>query len=217
MSGHPPMNRPTETASPTRNRETRKSKPIERSSREAQDEGSRAGRYEAGEERPSRGVAGSGATGCGVTECPAISNSLVAAPPRNASAAARQSRPWQAESGRSSKPPSRPPDSEGSQRRNPDEMRLRLDPEENCGAAAGLQTELRKMIAGQQEAIQEIVNVYQMHLAGLATPQRPIGALLLLGPTGTGKTRIVEALAETLGGHATRGPQDRLRGVPAQP
>lgn len=79
--------------------------------------------------------------------------------------------------------------------------RLRLDPEESRGAAAAdLQARLRMMIAGQQEAIEEIVNVYQMHLAGLATPQRPIGALLLLGPTGTGKTRIVEAMAEALVG-----------------
>ena len=56
------------------------------------------------------------------------------------------------------------------------------------------------MIAGQPEAIREIVNVYQMHLAGLAAPGRPIGTMLLLGPTGTGKTRIVEALAEALTG-----------------
>jgi ATP-dependent Clp protease ATP-binding subunit ClpB len=78
--------------------------------------------------------------------------------------------------------------------------RLRLDPDEKGGAAAGLQDELQKMIAGQEEAIQEIVNIYQMHLAGLATPGRPVGALLLLGPTGTGKTRIVEAMAEALVG-----------------
>jgi ATP-dependent Clp protease ATP-binding subunit ClpB len=78
--------------------------------------------------------------------------------------------------------------------------RLRLNPDENGGAAADLKRELRNMIAGQDEAIQEIVNVYQMHLAGLVTPQRPVGALLLLGPTGTGKTRIVEAMAEALAG-----------------
>jgi ATP-dependent Clp protease ATP-binding subunit ClpA len=75
-----------------------------------------------------------------------------------------------------------------------------LDPDENGGAAASLQEELKRMIAGQAEAIQEIVNIYQMHLAGLATSDRPVGALLLLGPTGTGKTRIVEAMAEALVG-----------------
>lgn len=78
--------------------------------------------------------------------------------------------------------------------------RLRLDPNENGGAAANLQDELQKMIAGQAEAIREIVNTYQLHLAGLAAPGKPIGALLLLGPTGTGKTRIVEAMAEALVG-----------------
>ncbi len=78
--------------------------------------------------------------------------------------------------------------------------RLRLDPDENGGAAASLQSELESRIAGQAEAVREIVNVYQMHLAGLAAPGRPVGALLLLGPTGTGKTRIVEAMAEALVG-----------------
>jgi ATP-dependent Clp protease ATP-binding subunit ClpA len=77
---------------------------------------------------------------------------------------------------------------------------MRLNPDENGGEAAGLQRQLSAMIAGQDEAIKEIVNVYQMHLAGLNAPQRPIGTLLFLGPTGTGKTRIVEALAEALVG-----------------
>ena len=78
--------------------------------------------------------------------------------------------------------------------------RVSLNPDENGGQAAQLQRQLSTMIAGQDEAIKEIVNVYQMHLAGLNAPQRPIGTLLFLGPTGTGKTRIVEALAEALVG-----------------
>jgi ATP-dependent Clp protease ATP-binding subunit ClpA len=78
--------------------------------------------------------------------------------------------------------------------------RVRLNPEENGGQASELQRQLSAMIAGQDEAIKEIVNIYQMHLAGLNAPQRPIGTLLFLGPTGTGKTRIVEALAEALVG-----------------
>lgn len=100
-------------------------------------------------------------------------------------------RPWQQEHGKRVHVKGRLGESGG---------RLRLDPDENGGAAAGLQDELQQLIAGQAEAIREIVNIYQMHLAGLATPGRPIGALLLLGPTGTGKTRIVEALAESLVG-----------------
>lgn len=58
------------------------------------------------------------------------------------------------------------------------------------------------MIVGQGEAIEQIINVYQTYLAGLNPPSRPIGNFLFLGPTGTGKTRIVEAAAESLAGDA---------------
>jgi ATP-dependent Clp protease ATP-binding subunit ClpA len=51
---------------------------------------------------------------------------------------------------------------------------------------------------GQDEAIQQIVNIYQMYLTGMSAPGRPIGNFLFMGPTGTGKTRIVEATAEAL-------------------
>jgi len=54
------------------------------------------------------------------------------------------------------------------------------------------------MIIGQDEAIQQIVNIYQMHQTGMNPPGRPIGNFLFLGPTGSGKTRIVEATAEVL-------------------
>jgi ATP-dependent Clp protease ATP-binding subunit ClpA len=54
------------------------------------------------------------------------------------------------------------------------------------------------MIIGQDEAIEQIVNIYQMHLTGMSAPNRPIGNFLFLGPTGSGKTRIVEATAEVL-------------------
>ena len=46
----------------------------------------------------------------------------------------------------------------------------------------------------------QIVPYVQMHQAGLAPEGRPAGVFLLLGPTGTGKTRTVEALAEVLHG-----------------
>jgi ATP-dependent Clp protease ATP-binding subunit ClpA len=61
-----------------------------------------------------------------------------------------------------------------------------------------LEGNLRRLIVGQDEAIQEIVSIYQMHLTGMSAPGRPIGNFLFLGPTGSGKTRIVEATAETL-------------------
>jgi ATP-dependent Clp protease ATP-binding subunit ClpA len=56
------------------------------------------------------------------------------------------------------------------------------------------------LLVGQPEAIDAIIPFIQMHQAGLAPEGRPIGAVLLLGPTGTGKTRTVEALAEVLHG-----------------
>src|SRR5260370_26043946 len=57
---------------------------------------------------------------------------------------------------------------------------------------------LRRMIVGKEEAMQQIVNIYQMNLTGMSAPGRPIGNFLFLGPTGSGKTRIVEATAESL-------------------
>ena len=68
--------------------------------------------------------------------------------------------------------------------------------------AAKLRASLHKRIIGQDHAIQQIVNVYQTYLAGMNSPSRPIGSFLFLGPTGTGKTRLVEAMAESLVGDA---------------
>jgi ATP-dependent Clp protease ATP-binding subunit ClpA len=63
-----------------------------------------------------------------------------------------------------------------------------------------LTSRLRGILIGQDDAIEAIVPYIHMHTAGLAPEGRPIGVFLLLGPTGTGKTRTVEALAETLHG-----------------
>ena len=73
-----------------------------------------------------------------------------------------------------------------------------LDPTKTGQAAGGLETGLGKLIIGQHEAIQQIVNIYQMYVTGMAAPGRPVGNFLFLGPTGSGKTRIVEATAECL-------------------
>ena len=73
-----------------------------------------------------------------------------------------------------------------------------LDPAKTGREASTLETSLRRMIIGQDDAIQQIVNIYQMHLTGMNAPGRPIGNFLFLGPTGSGKTRIVEATAEAL-------------------
>ena len=60
--------------------------------------------------------------------------------------------------------------------------------------------ELSRRVIGQPQAMESIVPYIQMHQAGLAPEGRPLGVFLLLGPTGTGKTRTVEAVAEVLHG-----------------
>jgi len=61
--------------------------------------------------------------------------------------------------------------------------------------------ELSGRIVGQPQALTQIVPYVQMHQAGLAPEGRPVGVFLLLGPTGTGKTRTVEVLAQALHGN----------------
>jgi ATP-dependent Clp protease ATP-binding subunit ClpB len=73
-----------------------------------------------------------------------------------------------------------------------------LDPSRTGREAVNLEHNLKRFIVGQDEAIQQIVNIYQMHLTGMTASGRPIGNFLFLGPTGSGKTRIVEATAEAL-------------------
>src|SRR6204780_5335774 len=77
-------------------------------------------------------------------------------------------------------------------------LNVPLDPGKTGREAVSLETNLRRMIVGQDEAIEQIVNIYQMHLTGMGAPGRPIRNFLFLGPTGSGKTRIVEATAEAL-------------------
>src|SRR5690348_2020241 len=77
-------------------------------------------------------------------------------------------------------------------------LNIPLDPGKTGREAVSLETSLRRKIVGQDEAIQQIVNIYQMNLTGMSAPGRPIGNFLFLGPTGSGKTRIVEATAEAL-------------------
>jgi ATP-dependent Clp protease ATP-binding subunit ClpA len=79
-------------------------------------------------------------------------------------------------------------------------LNLQLNPTQTGLEAEKLDGDLRKRIVGQDEAIDQIISVYQTHLAGMSSPGRPIGNLLFLGPTGSGKTRLVEATAESLVG-----------------
>jgi ATP-dependent Clp protease ATP-binding subunit ClpB len=77
-------------------------------------------------------------------------------------------------------------------------LNIPLDPAQTGKEASSLENNLHRMIVGQDEAVEQIVNIYQMHLTGMSAPGRPIGSFLFLGPTGSGKTRIVEATAEGL-------------------
>ncbi len=67
-------------------------------------------------------------------------------------------------------------------------------------AANDLVTLLSQKVIGQPAAMKYIVPYVEMFQAGLAPEARPVGVFLLLGPTGTGKTKTVEALAEVLHG-----------------
>src|ERR1043165_7391715 len=77
-----------------------------------------------------------------------------------------------------------------------------LDPTLRSNDAKEFENALRRRIVGQDAAVEKVVEIYQMFLAGLNAPGRPVGNLLFLGPTGSGKTRVVEAIAEALFGDA---------------
>jgi len=75
-----------------------------------------------------------------------------------------------------------------------------LDPEQWSSASRHFENALRQKIVGQGEAVQALVELYEVFRAGLRSIARPVGNLLFLGPTGSGKTRIVEVAAEILFG-----------------
>jgi len=75
-----------------------------------------------------------------------------------------------------------------------------LDPGRRSFESRDFEAGLRRKIVGQDEAVQAVVDLYQVFRAGLNSPGRPVGNLLFLGPTGAGKTRVVEATAEVLFG-----------------
>jgi ATP-dependent Clp protease ATP-binding subunit ClpA len=75
-----------------------------------------------------------------------------------------------------------------------------LDPTRRSADSLEFEDSLRRKIVGQPEAISALVDLHQVYVAGMCSPGRPVGNLLFLGPTGSGKTRIVEAAAEVLFG-----------------
>jgi len=77
---------------------------------------------------------------------------------------------------------------------------VQLNPSLRSIESRDFEAGLRRKIVGQDEAVQAVVDLYQVFRAGLNSPGRPVGNLLFLGPTGAGKTRVVEATAEVLFG-----------------
>jgi ATP-dependent Clp protease ATP-binding subunit ClpB len=75
-----------------------------------------------------------------------------------------------------------------------------LDPTLRSVESQEFQAALKSKVVGQEEGVRALVDLYQVFCAGMSSSGRPVGNLLFLGPTGSGKTRIVEAAAEILFG-----------------
>ena len=61
-----------------------------------------------------------------------------------------------------------------------------------------LETELKKRVLGQDEAVNKVSNAIIRSKAGIKDPKKPIGSFLFLGPTGVGKTELAKSLAYNL-------------------
>ena len=79
-------------------------------------------------------------------------------------------------------------------------LTIALDPTRRNTQTAAFANALHKNIVGQQHAVEEVAQIYQTFVAGLNPPGRPVANMLFLGPTGSGKTRVVEAMAKALFG-----------------
>ena len=77
---------------------------------------------------------------------------------------------------------------------------IALEPDRRSAEIQSFESELRRRIIGQDHAIDSLVYAFQGVRAGLVPERRPIRNFLFLGPTGSGKTRFVEALSEILFG-----------------
>src|SRR3977135_2896583 len=65
-----------------------------------------------------------------------------------------------------------------------------LDPDQKSPRAQDFEDRLGARIVGQERAVRRVSGLYQIFLAGMHPPNRPIGTMLFLGPTGSGKTRV---------------------------
>src|SRR2546426_251108 len=75
-----------------------------------------------------------------------------------------------------------------------------LEADQKGTAANEFEAKLSSRIVGQERAVRQTSDLYQVFLAGMNPPNQPVGTMLFLGPTGSGKTRVVEAAAEVLFG-----------------
>lgn len=89
---------------------------------------------------------------------------------------------------------------EMAKRRDSNEKLVLLDPDRKSPRAKEFEDKLSARIVGQERAVRRMSGLFQIYLAGMNNPTKPIGTMLFLGPTGSGKTRVVEAAAEVLFG-----------------
>ncbi|HRH42724.1 MAG TPA: AAA family ATPase, partial [Pyrinomonadaceae bacterium] len=89
---------------------------------------------------------------------------------------------------------------EAEKKKSTDEKVILLDPDQKSPRAKEFEDKISARIVGQERAVRRMSGLFQIYLAGMNNPTRPIGTLLFLGPTGSGKTRVVEAAAEVLFG-----------------
>jgi len=78
--------------------------------------------------------------------------------------------------------------------------KAKLDPSRHSYESQEFECALRRRIVGQEDGVRAVTDLYQVFRAGMSSTGRPVGNMLFLGPTGSGKTRIVEAAAEVLFG-----------------
>ncbi|MCR4325829.1 MAG: AAA family ATPase [Patescibacteria group bacterium] len=70
--------------------------------------------------------------------------------------------------------------------------------EEEAEKLSRMESEIKRRIVGQDDAVQRIADAIKRSRAGISDPNRPVGSFLFLGPTGVGKTELTRALAEFL-------------------
>jgi len=77
-------------------------------------------------------------------------------------------------------------------------QRVRLDITARCDDAVEFEEQLSQRVVGQPQVVLKTVELIQTWMAGLNDPEHPAGVMLMLGPTGTGKTHTAESVAEVL-------------------